>query len=99
MREQNLIQPFTPWQETTRGGNICGSGTSRYYKTGGWRVDTPILDLEKCVNCLRCYLLCPDSSIQLEDGKVTAINYDYCKGCGVCSNACGTGAIIMKKKQ
>jgi pyruvate ferredoxin oxidoreductase delta subunit len=34
-------------------------------------------------------LACPDSSIMLnEEGKVTGIDYDHCKGCGVCTNVC-----------
>ncbi len=99
MKEQDLIQPFTPWQDTTRGGNIYGSGSSKYYRTGGWRVDTPQFEAARCVNCMRCFLLCPDGSIALEDGQVTGIHYDYCKGCGICSEVCNAGAIHMMSRQ
>ena len=99
MKEQDLIQPFTPWQDTTRGGNIYGSGTSKYYRTGGWRVDTPQFEAARCVNCMRCFLLCPDGSIALEDGQVTGIHYNYCKGCGICSEVCSAGAIHMMSRQ
>jgi pyruvate ferredoxin oxidoreductase delta subunit len=32
--------------------------------------------------------MCPDSSIEMKDGKVVGIDYDHCKGCGVCVDSC-----------
>ena len=29
---------------------------------------------------------CPDDSIALEEGKVTGIDEDHCKGCGICAS-------------
>ncbi len=50
-----------------------------------------------CRMCGNCYVFCPDCSIQLDSvsGRYV-IDYDYCKGCGVCENECRTGAITMK---
>ncbi|MFH1351891.1 MAG: NAD(P)-binding protein [Pseudomonadota bacterium] len=49
-----------------------------------------------CRLCGNCYLFCPDSAVQLDpqSGRF-AIDYDYCKGCGVCQNECPCGFIIM----
>ena len=33
--------------------------------------------------------------IKLGPGKKFAVNYDYCKGCGICANECPCGAIEM----
>jgi 2-oxoacid:acceptor oxidoreductase delta subunit (pyruvate/2-ketoisovalerate family) len=47
-----------------------------------------------CTFCMRCYDYCPDLSIQM-DGKTRtrAIDYDHCKGCGICAEECPRGAI------
>lgn len=67
-------------------------------KTGSWRVFRPVLDKEKCVKCLRCWIFCPEGAIKRnEDGSVE-INYEYCKGCGVCKNQCPVKAIKMVRE-
>jgi len=68
-------------------------------KTGSWRVFRPILDKTKCVKCLRCWIFCPEGVIiRKADGSVE-IDYEYCKGCGVCANVCPVKAITMKREE
>ena len=76
------------WKEIPIGGVITEAGNSDNYETGSWRAYKPILDTEKCINCLKCWIICPDSSIIVEDGKVVGINYKHCKGCGLCAQGC-----------
>lgn len=76
------------WKEIPIGGLIVEPGNAALYKTGGWRTFKPIHDAEKCTHCLRCWIYCPDSSILVADGKVTGIDYDHCKGCGICAEEC-----------
>lgn len=60
--------------------------------TGTWRMIRPVIDAEKCTQCLNCWLSCPDACITpTDDGMV--VNYKYCKGCGLCINQCPFGAI------
>ena len=87
----------TRWQDLTEGLQIYEPATSRYFKTGEWRTNTPVLDWDKCRQCLLCVPYCPDSSIPVEHGKRLDFNYDYCKGCGICVSACPFGAITMKE--
>ncbi|MBE6447373.1 MAG: glutamate synthase [Alphaproteobacteria bacterium] len=48
-----------------------------------------------CFHCDNCYSYCPDNAIiKHEDGSLE-INYDYCKGCGICATECPCGAIKM----
>ena len=47
-----------------------------------------------CNVCLTCWLLCPDVSVLEADGQIY-IDYDYCKGCGICAQECPCGAITM----
>ena len=67
-------------------------------KTGNWRVYKPTLDKEKCVKCLRCWVFCPEGSIKRNKDDSVEINYDFCKGCGVCANECKVKAIIMTRE-
>lgn len=49
-----------------------------------------------CFECDNCYGVCPDNAIiKLGPGKKFRINYEYCKGCGICANECPCGAIDM----
>jgi pyruvate ferredoxin oxidoreductase delta subunit len=67
-------------------------------KNAGWRTFKPVVDAEKCVGCLRCYLVCPDGVVaRTKDNKVE-IEYDFCKGCGICAHECKVGAITMVKE-
>lgn len=65
--------------------------------SSGMRTFRPVIDGEKCVRCLRCFLVCPDGAID-KSGAALEIDYDYCKGCGVCKRACKPGAITMIKE-
>lgn len=75
------------WKELTVGGVIKG-GNAAEYKTGSWRSSKPIWVQENCIQCLFCWIYCPDSSILVKDEKMTGIDYDHCKGCGVCALEC-----------
>ena len=63
-------------------------------KTGLWRIFKPVIDRKQCVNCLLCWLYCPEGAIE-RTPEGLRINYEYCKGCGICSNECPRGAIKM----
>jgi pyruvate ferredoxin oxidoreductase delta subunit len=63
----------------------------------GWRVMRPILSNDKCVKCLKCWILCPEGTIDKEEGDLT-IDYNYCKGCGICAEECPTKAITMVRE-
>ncbi|MGA1871026.1 MAG: 4Fe-4S dicluster domain-containing protein [bacterium] len=76
------------WRDIPIGGKILDAGNSDNYETGGWRTYRPVLDKEKCINCLTCWIYCPDSAIVVVDGKVQEINLKHCKGCGICAAEC-----------
>lgn len=49
-----------------------------------------------CFECDNCYGMCPDDAIiKLGPGEKYRIDYDYCKGCGICAQECPCGAIDM----
>lgn len=76
------------WRDLPLGGKILEAGSAEEYQTAGWRVSYPVWDMEKCTNCLFCWIFCPDSAILVEDGKIAGCDYDHCKGCGLCAEEC-----------
>jgi len=65
--------------------------------TGGWRTGLrPEADLSLCVDCLLCWLYCPDSAILLDGSRFAGFDHDHCKGCEICAEICPPGAIRME---
>ncbi len=90
------------WKKLPAGSVILEPGSSAKFKTGSWRSMRPKWIEENCIQCLFCWIYCPDMSVIVEDGKRKGFNYDYCKGCGICALECpgkkGNKAIIMEKE-
>ncbi len=83
---------------------VLPAGTSERLKTGSWRVLTPSIDSSKCIKCFKCVNFCPENSIKYNpsaseggNGRME-IDFEYCKGCGVCAQECPVKAITMNKK-
>lgn len=83
------------WEKLPEGATIPEPGTADKYRTGGWRTDRPVWDAEKCSQCMICFMFCPDSSIEVVEGKMTGIDLEHCKGCGICACECPRDAIEM----
>lgn len=94
------------WWEYNPGAAIDEPGSSVRYKTGTWRSTTPIILKEKCTGCRKCWLFCPEGCIRTKNGKevkkakeAIKIDYDYCKGCGICANECPFEAISFDENR
>ncbi|HUW98543.1 MAG TPA: FAD-dependent oxidoreductase [Acidiferrobacter sp.] len=53
-----------------------------------------------CMVCDNCWTLCPDQAVlktreRPASGPPYIVDYDYCKGCGLCAHECPTGYIAM----
>ena len=64
-------------------------------QTGKWAVTQPRINHEKCTKCLRCWIVCPDSAIEIKK-ELIITNYFFCKGCGICKEECPVDAIRME---
>jgi len=73
---------------------------------GGLDEETALLEARRCLSCGmcfecdNCYGVCPDNAIiKLGPGQRYKIDYDFCKGCGLCAEECPCGAIDMVKER
>jgi 2-oxoacid:acceptor oxidoreductase delta subunit (pyruvate/2-ketoisovalerate family) len=86
---------LTTWERLPAGGAVEPGETARP-RTGGWRTGLkPSADLSLCVNCLLCWLHCPDAAVVLDGETFAGFDYDVCKGCEICAVTCPTAAITM----
>jgi NADPH-dependent glutamate synthase beta subunit-like oxidoreductase len=55
------------------------------------------LSCGNCFSCDNCYGVCPDNAVVklTGPGERYAIDYDFCKGCGICVTECPCGAIDL----
>jgi 2-oxoacid:acceptor oxidoreductase delta subunit (pyruvate/2-ketoisovalerate family) len=83
------------WHELPPGGVVEPASAPRPL-TGGWRTgERPEVDRERCVNCLLCWLYCPDAAVRLDGDTFAGFELDYCKGCAICAVVCPVEAIEM----
>jgi len=92
--------PNAKWNEMAEGGIIPQPGNAVEYQTGGWRNERPIKDNECCIDCLFCWVYCPDGAIICEEQSVKGkpIDLDHCKGCAVCAEVCPKDCISMVRE-
>jgi pyruvate ferredoxin oxidoreductase delta subunit len=83
------------WKEIPIGGVIVHAGNSFEYETGDWRSERPVVDKEKCIDCLQCWIFCPDGTVLVEDEKMAGFDLKHCKGCEICAYVCPVKAIEM----
>ena len=87
------------WKDIEIGFIVTEPGSASQYRTGDWRSQKPIFELEKCIKCGLCYIYCPEGCIrQNAEGDFEADMY-YCKGCGICARECPKEVITMVEEE
>ena len=96
------IEKKKGWKELPQ-CDYLAAGSAEEFETGDWRSERPIWIPENCIQCLFCWVYCPDSSVEVKDGKMTGFDYKHCKGCGICAKECpgkkGAKAIKMEPEK
>jgi len=83
------------WKQIPTGGYSEQPGSTSLVRTGDWRSEVPVLEIERCTHCMICWIDCPDASFQVAESKLVGIDLDHCKGCGICVEVCPTKCIEM----
>ncbi len=84
------------WRELPHGGVPYKS--SREYKTGGWGVLKPELQEDECTRCTLCHFYCPEGAIRFGKDDTPEVDYEFCKGCGICAAECPVKCITMVRR-
>ncbi len=72
------------------------SGSARH---GDWKPWFPVIDYDRCTNCMQCLSFCLFGVYGADGGgKIQAQNHDNCKtNCPACSRVCPEAAIMFPK--
>lgn len=56
------------------------------------------IDEEKCDGCGNCIISCPESALQIIDGKARVVKENFCDGLGACIGECPKDALSIEEK-
>jgi 2-oxoacid:acceptor oxidoreductase delta subunit (pyruvate/2-ketoisovalerate family) len=51
-----------------------------------------------CISCDNCRIYCPDIAVKKSAEGAYSIDYDYCKGCGICAFECPRNAMRLDEE-
>ena len=63
-----------------------------------WKPWFPVIDYDRCTNCMQCLTFCLFDVYSVKDNTITVTNEDKCKtDCPACSRVCPEVAILFPK--
>lgn len=107
---QSYVRPVPPfgYLDAPKGGMVVNPGNTVLKDlTVSRNGFLPAFDQEKCVDCALCDLVCPDFCFvwdveQRQNGseaiRLRGIDYNFCKGCMKCIDACPTYALTNERE-
>lgn len=102
-KEFTRIQPRLGYETQEMGGIITAQANSIQKDLSGSRIGfLPEYKADSCIHCAACDTVCPDYCFVWEQGEdkkgrpqmfLKGVDYQYCKGCLKCVDACPTDAL------
>lgn len=86
------------YKDLVIGDRVIEPGNSEKFQTGDWRSKVPVVDSAICIDCLTCWVYCPDDCVLIKDDRIVGIKLTHCKGCGICAKVCPKKAITMTEE-
>ena len=106
-RPVQRAKPAFGYLDAPIGGVILDAGNSIVKNLSTSRLGfVPAFDPNTCVHCGICDIVCPDLCFVWTDDRdgepavrLQGIDYNYCKGCLKCIEACPTGALTELREE
>ena len=104
--EELNMDYFEPSKRRRESKNLAQKGIKGFGEvTSSFTESFALEEAERCFNCgtcdgcENCYVFCPDASI-IKTGEILShqVDYDFCKGCGICFSECPRGVISLKEE-
>jgi NADPH-dependent glutamate synthase beta subunit-like oxidoreductase len=71
----------------------------------GFSEEMAVEEAKRCFNCGvcnlcdNCYIFCPDVAVHKKgEDELNEIDYEHCKGCGICMEECPRDVIVMEEE-
>ncbi len=78
--------------------NFRTAANRRMNQPGTWKPWFPVIDYDRCTNCMQCLSFCLFDVYGVAEGKIQVQNNDNCKtNCPACSRVCPEVAIMFPK--
>ena len=105
VRLQDLnLDYFEPKKRKKTNKTTMGKRLSTFEEVNlGFSEEKAVEEANRCFNCGvcnlcdNCFIFCPDVAIRKEN-DANVIDYDHCKGCGICVEECPRDAMIMEEE-
>ena len=101
IKRDGLLQKekLRTWRQVDPGGQVMEPGSSVNYRSSDWSSVVAEWLPDPCIQCLQCWIFCPDNCIMVNNERIVGVDEYYCKGCGICVEICPTEpkSLIIKK--
>lgn len=98
------IKPEYYPKQVRREGELMAASPGEFSeRVAGLDGDAALVEAGRCLSCGVCFAcdncwhFCPDAAV-IKQGQGYRIDYDYCKGCGICAEECPCGHIDMERE-
>ena len=79
-------------------GRVKEAADERFSTRRKWKPWFPVIDYDRCTNCMQCLTFCLFDVYKVKEGTITVANEDNCKtDCPACSRVCPEVAILFPK--